>query len=88
MDGALLRVTGAWLWGERGSRLCRFSHADTLLPGINSQVPDSSERAVWASKVKGQSSSADKTMKHEAESYSQPRTLLQRQDKRLYPLCL
>ncbi|KAL5490907.1 hypothetical protein EMCRGX_G016104 [Ephydatia muelleri] len=36
-------------------------------------------------KVKGQTSSAVKvvkTKKHEAESYSQPRTLLQRQDKR------
>ena len=52
--------------------------------GNSSQGPDSSERSVWASKVKGQSSSAGKvvkTKKYEAESYSQPRTLLQRQDK-------
>ena len=57
----------------------------TSSPGNSSQGQDSSERSVWASKVKGQSSSAGKvvkTKKHEAESYSQPRTLLQRQDKR------
>ena len=50
----------------------------TSLPGNSSQGPDSSERAIWASKVKGQPSSAGKVKKHEAESYSQPRTLLQK----------